>query len=121
MEPMSALIIGDEIGDPSMRLQLLSFAGCPGIEPTLNRIRAVLHAEGLDVPIERVEVADEATAQSLRFLGSPSVRINGLDIETARRTDPPCFGCRLYPDGKPVPPETMIRDAIRAALDDTPR
>jgi len=103
-------------GKTIMDIQLLSFSGCPGIEPTLTRLKAVMRDEGVECPIQRVEVADDVTAHRERFLGSPSIRINGLDIETSRRTDSPCFGCRLYPAGEPVPPEAMIRDAIRQAL-----
>lgn len=97
-------------------VQLLSFTGCPGIEPALARLKRVLAEAGLDVPIDRIEVADEQTVCALRFLGSPSIRINGLDIEDARRADPPCFGCRLYPPGEPVPSKAMIRTALEHAL-----
>jgi len=45
--------------------------------------------------------------------------VNGLDIEVARRADAPCHSCRMYatasgPTG--VPPEPMIREAIRRAM-----
>jgi hypothetical protein len=36
-----------------------------------------------------IEVTNEKTAESTRFLGSPSVRVNGVDIEPGREDDIP--------------------------------
>jgi len=52
----------------------------------------------------------------VRFLGSPSVRVNGVDIEPGREEDSPFFGCRTYTvAGKTVgvPPEMWLVDALR--------
>jgi hypothetical protein len=98
-----------------MIIECLSFQGCPGIEPALAALRKVLADEGVADPIEGVEIADVETARALRFLGSPSIHIDGQDIEVDRREDEPCYGCRLYPGGGSCPPESMIRDAVRAA------
>ncbi len=43
-----------------------------------------------------VEIKSEEDARRYHFLGSPSVQVNGLDIEKERRNDPPVFGCRMY-------------------------
>jgi hypothetical protein len=65
-----------------------------------------------------MEVADPALAQELRFLGSPSVRINGVHIEPADRSAVH-FGlmCRTYKTlhrAEGAPPIEMIRAALRA-------
>jgi arsenate reductase len=99
-----------------LSIRFLSFERCPGIEPTLARLREAMAAEGVDCPVEMVDVPDESAAKREHFLGSPSIHINGLDIEADRRADPPGFGCRIYPNGKPVPSETLISEALRKAL-----
>jgi hypothetical protein len=57
-------------------------------------------------------VADANAARELRFLGSPTVRINGMDIEpSARSRNYYGMMCRTY-DGGGVPPEDLIRMAV---------
>ncbi len=101
-----------------MRVELLYFDGCPSYEALLPRLRSLLEREGVDEPIElrRVETAEAAEREG--FLGSPTVRIDGEDIEAeaAGRSD---FGlkCRLYrgDDGATsgVPPDELIARALR--------
>jgi len=67
-----------------------------------------------------VEVKDAGSAEVAGFLGSPSVRIDGRDIETAARSAK-TFGlmCRTYVEDDRrggVPPIEWIRAAIREAL-----
>ena len=67
---------------------------------------------------------DEATAQSVRFLGSPTVQIDGIDVEATARSSKD-FGmmCRTYGDsGKRVgiPPIDLIRAALRKPLEESP-
>jgi hypothetical protein len=54
-----------------------------------------------------------------RFLGSPSIRVNGADIEPGREADSPFFGCRTYTvAGKTVgvPPERWLVEALRRGV-----
>lgn len=66
----------------------------------------------------RFEIASDEEAIRRAFLGSPSIQIDGLDIEKDRRKDPPYFGCRLYQTARGsrgIPPLAMIIEAIRKA------
>ena len=97
-----------------MKIEVLYFEDCPNYVPTIDRLRTVLREEGMNFDILKIEVKNPAAAERLRFIGSPTVRINGLDIETASR----ClavwgFACRRYAGG--LPSETMIRAALREA------
>lgn len=70
----------------------------------------------LTADVVAVPVTDTASALALRFLGSPSIRVNGLDIEPAARNATE-FGltCRTYVDGSArtgIPPEDAIRRAM---------
>lgn len=99
-----------------MKVELLYVDGCPSYEALLPRLRRLLQDAGADADIKlrRVETPDAAAAEC--FLGSPTLRIDGRDVEpgAGNRTD---FGlkCRLYraPAGaSPVPPEEWIIDAL---------
>jgi hypothetical protein len=78
-------------------IELLYFDGCPNHEALLPHLELLLREAKLPVKIQLHRIADDDAAQRERFLGSPSVRVDGKDIEPGaeRRTD---FGlkCRLY-------------------------
>jgi len=51
-------------------------------------------------------------------VGSPTIQINGRDVEKTRSADPPLFGCRVYADEgrlSGLPPRAMIIEALRHA------
>ena len=64
--------------------------------------------------MERVEVDTPEKAAKLGFLGSPSVRVNGEDIER-RKAVQGMLCCRTY-SGEGVPQEWMVEAAILRAL-----
>ena len=83
-------------------------------------VENVLADHAVEAEVREVEVRDPADAQSKRFLGSPTIRVNGIDIESevAHRE---IFGmvCRIYRDGaafRSVPPRHLIESAMRKAL-----
>jgi hypothetical protein len=82
----------------------------------LPRLRQLLQDQGVETDIELRRVETPEAAEVERFLGSPTVRIDGRDVEPGAggRTD---FGlkCRIYrgPAGaSPVPPDEWIIDAL---------
>ena len=80
-----------------MRVEILYFEGCPNHEPLHARVPALLHAAGLAADVVSRRVESEEEARRLRFLGSPTVRVDGRDVEpeAATRSD---YGltCRVY-------------------------
>lgn len=96
-------------------IEILFFAGCPNHEPTVELAREVLRELGLDAEIREIPVETAEQAEKYRFVGSPSVRVNGKDIErdAQQRTD---FGlsCRMY-EGGGVPPKDLLVQALREA------
>jgi hypothetical protein len=102
-----------------MKVEILYFPGCPNHTPAVNRVREVLKQEGAPADMVEVEVNDAATAQQVSFLGSPTIRVDGQDVEPAARAAR-AFGmmCRTYVDGgrrAGVPPPEWIRAAVREA------
>ena len=63
-----------------MRIEVLYFEGCPNHEPAVERVQQVLKEEAISAEVLEVKVSDASTAQEFGFLGSPSVRVDGLDV-----------------------------------------
>lgn len=107
-----------------MKIEVLYFQGCPNHHETVEQVRQALSAEGITHIVEEIEVQDDSVAKALGFLGSPSVRVNGLDIEkNARAGQQVGFGCRTYvEDGRRsgVPSVSLIRRALMEASDSNP-
>lgn len=96
--------------------EILYFDGCPNHAGLAPRILELAAAVGVEMTLEHRRITDDAAAQRERFLGSPSVRIDGRDVEPGadERRD---FGmnCRVYatPEGlRGAPSDDEIRDAI---------
>lgn len=101
-----------------MKIELLYFDGCPGYEALLPKVRELLASEGVEGEIELRSVESLEAAEEARFLGSPTVRVDGKDIDPGAgdRSD---YGlkCRLYRSGEEtsgLPPEEWIVEAIRS-------
>jgi hypothetical protein len=102
-----------------VKLEVLYFDGCPSHEALMPRLRMLMAQAGVDAPValKRVESVDAAARE--RFLGSPTLRVDGQDVDptAGERTD---FGmkCRLYPspDGLrgTVPDEFVVAALTRA-------
>jgi hypothetical protein len=100
-----------------MKIEVFYFEGCPNYLPTVERLKHVLRQEGLRTEVHEIEVEDELAAKALNFFGSPTIRVNGLDIEIdARDTRVTGLACRRYSGG--LPQEEMIRSAVREAKAD---
>jgi hypothetical protein len=97
----------------SMQIEILYIHGCPNVRATVEQLNNVLQARGFNCSITLTEVGDRETAQAVGFLGSPTVRINDLDIEpSARSRNDYGLMCRTYDGRGGVPPERLIQNAI---------
>ncbi len=66
-------------------VRVLHLDGCEATPRTVRLIRDVAAALGVRIRLERVEVGNQAESVTLRFLGSPTVQIDGLDVEAEAR------------------------------------
>ena len=96
-----------------MKIDVLYVPGCPHHQPAFERLQTVLASEALSAEISQVAVNTEAQAKALLFPGSPTIRIEGEDVEPTKNT--PGLACRLYSNLSGVPSEEMLRLAISAA------
>ena len=102
-----------------MGVSFLYYEECPSHDLALERLREVMAEESTPGEVEVFKVETEDQARQLRFVGSPTIRVDGQDI------DPPsdsryALTCRVYhlKDDRisPLPSKDMIRRALRATV-----
>jgi hypothetical protein len=103
-----------------MHVQLLWWDGCPSHPRALSDLRAAMVELGLDPDtVELLQIQTEQDAVPQRFVGSPTIRIDGDDISPIEG-EPYGLTCRLYHrrDGRvsPTPDPADLRDALAAAM-----
>jgi hypothetical protein len=101
------------------RVEILYFDGCPNHEPARALVERLAGQLGIQPEIELVEVSDPDAAIAMRFLGSPTVRIDGLDVEPgAEERRDFALSCRIYRSEDGVteqPDEDWVREALSEA------
>lgn len=123
-----------------MKVQLLYILDCPWCLKTKKMIEQSLEELGVKAEVEEILIDTDEKAKKYEFVGSPTIRINGKDIqeevskeeclpceelaectdETTEFTKQECGrGCRIYfYEGKqyPYPPKEMIKEAIKKLI-----
>ncbi len=99
-----------------MRVEVFYIDGCPNRQTAVERVTEAIRELGIAGEVLETAVNDSEAASALRFLGSPTIQINGVDAEPAARTSDQ-FGimCRTYQDGprrEGVPSKKIIREAL---------
>jgi len=92
------------------RVDALHIDGCPHTDPTADRVREVASRLGLEIDLRLVAIETMEDAERIRFVGSPTVLLNDVDIDPSGRRDF-ALCCRVY-NGSGVPPESMIATAL---------
>jgi hypothetical protein len=102
-----------------LRVSLLYYEECPSYELALERLHQVLAEEGIDAEVEVVKIETDAQAEQWRFVGSPTILVEGRDIDPPPSNAQFALTCRAYrrEDGRisPLPPLELIRRSLRAA------
>lgn len=100
----------------AQRVELLYFDGCPSHGAAEALLREALDAEELEAEVELVAVNTDEEARTLRFPGSPTIRLNGEDLFPVPEQEDWRLGCRVYatPEGfKGSPTIPMLRKTLR--------
>jgi len=99
-----------------VRVELLFWDGCPSHPEALALLQQVLAERGLETAVELREVHNDAEAEDLRFPGSPTIRVDGRDVDPVGAEARPALTCRIYylPDGRvsPIPSRQQLEEAL---------
>ena len=102
-----------------MRIEFLYWDGCPSHPEARRLLDEVVAERRLEPNLEVRQVRTQAEAEELRFPGSPTLRIDGRDVDARGADARPALNCRIYllPDGRvsPVPTREMIEEAVDGA------
>ena len=108
-----------------MRVEVLFIEDCPNHGEAVEIVRAALLAAGQSANIHQVEIRTQAEAEARAFLGSPSVRLNGVDVEPEARSQRTYgLSCRTYRAGvarSGVPSMALVLHAIAEISAATPQ
>ena len=100
---------------PTVRVEILVFDGCPHAEAAFELARQVAERLAPGATVKRMEIDTPEKAADVGFLGSPSIRVNGVDVE-GKRTSRGALCCRTYEAHGGVPPEWLLEAAVLRAL-----
>jgi hypothetical protein len=99
-----------------MKIEFLFWRECPSHPEARALLDEVLAARGLDAEVEEYEVKTNEEAERLSFPGSPTIRVDGRDVDAAGASSRPALTCRIYylPDGRvsPVPTREQLEEAL---------
>jgi hypothetical protein len=101
-----------------MKIRVLFFDGCPSYQTALENLKTVIAEEDLPAQIELVQVGSGAEAIRHEFFGSPTIQINGADLEGLGDNHRLAYlGCRVYTERGRMcgwPSKELIREALKA-------
>jgi len=103
------------------KVELLWWRGCPSWEEAIAGLRERMREAGLDPDeLEVREVDSDAEAERERFVGSPTIRVDGRDVQDPG-AEPVGLTCRVYRlrDGRisPLPDPDDVREALIEATE----
>lgn len=98
------------------KIELFYWEGCPSYPEARQLLDDLLAERGVDAEVELREVRTDEEAEALRFPGSPTIRVDGHDVDPRGAGSRPALACRIYhlPDGRvsPIPSREQIEGAL---------
>lgn len=98
-----------------VKLEFQYFEGCPNHKKMSDNLIEAIKGLEDKIELKKVLVEDEVTAKQVGFRGSPTLLINGEDIEEVPTPEEPSLACRFYIGG--VPNSDKIREKIIQKID----
>jgi len=99
-----------------VRIEFLFWRGCPSHPEARELLDEVLAERGIQAEVVEREVFSEEEARELAFPGSPTIRVDGRDVDQEGASSRPALNCRIYnlPDGRvsPVPSRQQLEEAL---------
>jgi len=99
-----------------VKIDFLYWRGCPSHPEARELLDEILAARGIEADVVEREVFSEEEARELAFPGSPTIRVDGRDVDPEGASGRPALNCRIYhlPDGRssPVPSREQLEEAL---------
>ena len=97
-------------------VEILSFEGRPNHLGAIALVERLSGEIGLDPEIRVLDVPDQEAAQRLRFLGSPTIRVGGRDVDPrAEERSDYALSCRVFRTERGIAGQLdarWVRDAL---------
>lgn len=93
-----------------VKLEFQYFEDCPNHKKMSDNLNEAIKGLEEKIELKKYLVEDEKTAKKVSFRGSPTLLINGKDIEGIPAPEEPSLACRFYVNG--IPGADKIRQLI---------
>jgi hypothetical protein len=111
--------VGQPPARPRPLIEVLTLPGCPNRDGAIALAERVRERLGDAAEVRVIDIPDQPAAEQARFLGSPTIRVDGWDIEPgAEHQEEYVQACRLYRVGhslRGLPNGDWLRQALLAA------
>jgi hypothetical protein len=99
-----------------VRIDFLFWRECPSHPEARALLLEVMEERGVEAEVVEHELLTQDEAQELAFPGSPTIRVDGRDVDPEGAAARPALTCRIYhlPDGRvsPVPSREQLEEAL---------
>jgi hypothetical protein len=68
-----------------VEVKVLFSEGCDNTPPTIDLIKQTALESGIEIDLKMILVESQEQARQWKFLGSPTVQVNGFDIDPSAR------------------------------------
>ncbi len=99
-----------------IKIEIQYFHGCPNSSEMIHRVKEAIKGSEEKIEYNEVLVESNELAEKLKFRGSPTVLINGEDIEGREEPESASLNCRVYEKGLPEVEEIRKRIFLQSDL-----
>ncbi len=85
----------------NIKIEVQYFNGCPNSEAVLKMVKEFVEKSELKIEFKEILVETQEDAEKYKFRGSPTILINGKDVEGVEESKTPSLACRANANGLP--------------------
>lgn len=84
-----------------VKIEIQYYEGCPNSKIVLQMVKEFISKSEFKIDFEEILVETPKAAKKHKFRGSPTILINGNDLEGLEENRTSSLSCRYYPNGLP--------------------
>lgn len=85
-----------------LKIEVQYFTGCPNSKTMLERVREAINLASIEIDYKETLIETPEEADKVKFRGSPTLLINGIDFENLQEPENGNLSCRYYQKGLPT-------------------